>query len=250
MDSMYAQYQFLSTGGAIGDALFFFCSGFTLFLGRIDRFDNWYKRRINRIYPSVIAWAIIRAFCGLSSLNFREIIIYGGGWFVSCIMIHYIVLYFIRKFLSDKTKLVFCFVCLIVGVLYLFQDRSGNYSIYGGNGYHYFRWCFFFVFTLFGAIIGTIENEILSQKRNIGYLLISIFIYYGILFIGRRNVLMSELQIVSIVPLLLITYYFYKFCNLNILKKLYQTKYVGLIMNIISVLTLEIYIVQHTMYYK
>ena len=49
------KYEMFATGGTIGDALFMFCSGYTLFLGRIDRFDNWYKRRINRIYPSVFA---------------------------------------------------------------------------------------------------------------------------------------------------------------------------------------------------
>lgn len=49
MDPIYGKYGFLSTGGAIGDALFFFVSGFTIFLGRFGRFDNWYKRRIKRI---------------------------------------------------------------------------------------------------------------------------------------------------------------------------------------------------------
>ena len=49
MDILYPKFGALATGGAIGDALFFFCSGFTLFLGRMGRFDNWYKRRINRI---------------------------------------------------------------------------------------------------------------------------------------------------------------------------------------------------------
>lgn len=53
MGDCYPKYQFLASGGAIGDALFFFASGFTLFLGRTMRFDNWYKRRINRIYPSI-----------------------------------------------------------------------------------------------------------------------------------------------------------------------------------------------------
>lgn len=52
MDILYPKFGALATGGAIGDALFFFCSGFTLFLGRMGRFDNWYKRRINRIYPN------------------------------------------------------------------------------------------------------------------------------------------------------------------------------------------------------
>ena len=34
MDILYGDYSYLATGGAIGDALFFFCSGYTLFLGR------------------------------------------------------------------------------------------------------------------------------------------------------------------------------------------------------------------------
>lgn len=32
MDMLYPKFSFLATGGAIGDALFFFCSGFTLLL--------------------------------------------------------------------------------------------------------------------------------------------------------------------------------------------------------------------------
>ena len=34
MEVCYHPYEMLATGGAIGDALFFFCSGFTLLLGR------------------------------------------------------------------------------------------------------------------------------------------------------------------------------------------------------------------------
>lgn len=33
MEICYGKYAILATGGAIGDALFFFCSGFTLLLG-------------------------------------------------------------------------------------------------------------------------------------------------------------------------------------------------------------------------
>lgn len=33
MDILYGKYISLATGGAIGDVLFFFASGFTLFLG-------------------------------------------------------------------------------------------------------------------------------------------------------------------------------------------------------------------------
>lgn len=33
MELLYGDYSFLATGGAIGDVLFFFASGYTLFLG-------------------------------------------------------------------------------------------------------------------------------------------------------------------------------------------------------------------------
>ena len=59
MEICYPKYSFLATGGAIGDVLFFFASGFTLFMGEVKSFDNFYKRRINRIYPTVLAWAIV-----------------------------------------------------------------------------------------------------------------------------------------------------------------------------------------------
>lgn len=61
MGILFPKYGSLVTGGAIGDGLFFFCSGFTLFMGRQDGFPNWYKRRINRIYPTIIMWALVSA---------------------------------------------------------------------------------------------------------------------------------------------------------------------------------------------
>lgn len=62
MGIMYTKFSSLATGGAIGDAIFFFCSGFTLFLGQERRFDNWYKRRISRIYPTILMCGVLTAF--------------------------------------------------------------------------------------------------------------------------------------------------------------------------------------------
>ena len=78
----------LATGGSIGDALFFFCSGFTLFLKPmrgISYFLNWYKKRINRIYPTVFAFAIIGCLFFDSHADIITII-FRSGWFVTCIM--------------------------------------------------------------------------------------------------------------------------------------------------------------------
>ena len=95
MAPLYVKYKVLSTGGAIGDVLFFFASGYTLFLGRFGRFDNWYKRRIRRIYPSIFAFAGILSYAGIKQLSISEIVKGGGLWFIKCIMIYYVVLYFV-----------------------------------------------------------------------------------------------------------------------------------------------------------
>lgn len=78
MDSLYGKYDVFSTGGAIGDSLFFFASGFTIFLGRFGRFDNWYKRRIKRIYPSLIAWAFILSVAGVFQMTVCQLVTGGG----------------------------------------------------------------------------------------------------------------------------------------------------------------------------
>ncbi len=82
MDNCYPYYEFLSTGGAIGDALFFFSSGFTLFLGRDMPFDQWYKRRINRIYPSIFAVSIITYLVWHFEENIGDILIGKRYWFI------------------------------------------------------------------------------------------------------------------------------------------------------------------------
>ncbi len=79
LETMYTHYSGLATGGAFGDTLFLFCSGFTLLLGRFGRFDNWYKRRINRIYPSVLSWAIVASFLFHNSSSMKDVILSGGG---------------------------------------------------------------------------------------------------------------------------------------------------------------------------
>ena len=246
MEMLYGPYEKLATGGAIGDVLFFFCSGFTIFLGRTDRFDNWYKKRINRIYPSVFAWEIIRSFFMNSLKSMKATILKGGGWFVSCIMIYYVILFFIRKYLIKRLWLAFGISCVIIFIWYFFEDRSAGYNMYDIT---YYKWGFNFLFVLFGAILGISKKReiIFSFKKDSALLIISVIIYYGLLFL-RKYELFNQLQIISLIPLLSITYYFYKVCNAGWLINLYQSKYIGWVMRLISILTLEIYIVQYQLF--
>ena len=246
MELLYGKYSMLATGGAIGDVLFFFCSGFTLFLGRMGRFDNWYKRRINRIYPTVFAWAILGAFIFSQHYGMDYTIIHGGGWFVTCIMIYYVILYIIQRFMLNQLRLVFIITSIITIVWYLMIDRPENYNMYGAT---YFKWCHYFLFMLLGAMMGVSKNEL---KYNWGYdlmkLIGSIIIYYVILFSGRLYPICSELQIVSLIPLLYIVYYSYKVCNSEMMKRLYNNRILGWCIKFIGGLCLEIYLVQYTLF--
>lgn len=246
MELLYGNYSMLATGGAIGDVLFFFCSGFTLFLGRMGRFDNWYKRRINRIYPTVFAWAILEAFIFNQHYGMDYIIIHGGGWFVTCIMIYYVFLYFIQKYLINRLKLTFAIVSIICILWYLLIDRPVDYNMYGAT---YFKWGHYFLFMLMGAMMGISKR---TWKFNLKFdllkLIVSLVLYYGFLFLGRRNVEIREWQILSLIPLLFIVVYFYKVCSSDTLKNIYNTEYIGWGMKLISGLCLEIYLVQGTLF--
>lgn len=104
MGILFPKYGSLVTGGAIGDGLFFFCSGFTLFMGRQDGFPNWYKRRINRIYPTIIMWALVSAVIFNWNWQITDLITTPKYWFIPCIMAYYVIFYFIRTLSIEVFK--------------------------------------------------------------------------------------------------------------------------------------------------
>lgn len=246
MGLLYHPYEKFATGGAIGDVLFFFCSGFTLFLGRSARFDNWYKRRINRIYPTVFAWAIVATLVFSYQKDIIDILLTGGGWFVSCIMIYYVIFFFIKQFLLDRLKWAFGGVSLIIIVWYLLLDRAPDYNMYGNT---YFKWGHYFLFMLQGAMLGVSKKYMKFEFKIDSFKLMAcIFAYYGFLMLGQKISFFKEMQILSLLPLLGITFYFYKVCNTVALKKIYENKYWGTVVKFIGGLCLEIYLVQSSLF--
>lgn len=242
MELLYGEYSTLATGGAIGDALFFFCSGYTLFLKKMGRFDNWYKRRISRIYPTIFVWAILSSFIFNKKNEILDVIIHGGGWFVSCIMIYYAILYIINYFMSQNLKSTFCIITFVILCWYLTMDKPLEYNMYGAT---YFKWGFFFLFMLLGAIIGLTPHK---WKYNFKFdfikLTVSIILYFGILICCNKYTYIKDLQILSLIPLLSAVFYFYKTCNANFFKNYYEHKIIGWIIKCIGGLCLEIYLVQ------
>ena len=240
MDAIYGRYAFLATGGAIGDALFFFVSGFTLFLGRLGRFDNWYKRRIRRIYPTVFTWGALMSFMDIKQLTVKQIILNGGGWFVSCIMIYYVVLYFVKKYSEHKPLLPLISLCIVILAWYSFEERTSLF-MYGDT---YFKWLFNFLFMLVGAYVGNNTIHLRpSFLMDACMFCLSIVIFYLFLFVVERTPILINIQVFSLFPLLCVIIYAYKLCLAPCLVKIMTTKF-GNCLRVIAGLCLEAYIVQ------
>ena len=149
MGLLFPKFGGLVTGGAIGDGLFFFCSGFTLFLGRDGGFLNWYKRRVSRIYPSIIMWALLSAVVFGWTWYVTDLITTPKYWFIPCIMVYYAIFYVIRRYLMKYMKAVFVGSLLIITALSFFvldMERSVMYAQVS------FMRIYYFMFMLLGAI--------------------------------------------------------------------------------------------------
>lgn len=262
MEMLYGDYSILATGGAIGDALFFFCSGYTLFLGRDADFFNWYKRRINRIYPTVFAWVLIASIMGWQEWQHRgmvDILLNGGGWFVTCIMIYYVPLWFIKRFAKQHLGIVMTIAVACIFAWYYtigIDDVLGTNNIYGAC---YFKWVHYFIFMLLGSIVGlkrtkkaelvdadTPKSSIHTIKSAI-LLLLSIASFYALCWFKNKDGYFDYLQMLSLLPLAGVCYFFHSLCSSQAMAKLYNTKITGTSIKFIGGLCLEIYLVQYSL---
>ena len=246
MDACYPpKYSIFATGGAIGDVLFLFASGFTLFMGRMDDFCNWYKRRINRIFPSAFVCGMIASLITWSNTISIEKI--WGGQFVIAIMGYYVIIYFLRKYFIKHIPLMMCLIGIVSLIVYIFffpyKTETGEKGLYGITTLY--RWLPYFDFMLFGAWLGMKRSKIKVRPIIDGILfIISLFLFYVVQYVAKKNVSIAPYQIVTLIPLIGIIYYFYKLCNINVLKKIYNKRLGHSVIMTISGLCLESYLIQ------
>lgn len=246
MELLYGEYSFLATGGCIGDVLFFFCSGFTLSLKPMEgirQFPNWYKQRVNRIYPSLFAVAILTSLFFSVHWDVYDLLLARRYWFISCIMLYYAVIYFVLSYLQSKINLIAVLVAIGTAVWFYLVCQTPGYSIYSPN--YTTRWLLFFIFMLFGAKIGTAAQKIVSKPvADLSLLLLSITCFYGMFIAGIRIKSLLFLQYVSFIPLLAAVFYFYKVGMSAWVEKIYKSKVGNFFIRVIGGLCLEIYMIQ------
>lgn len=260
MDVMYGQYSYLGTGGAIGDVLFFFCSGYGLFLSnRKENFFNWYKRRIQRIIPTVLIISLIGATYALKPQRPIVIADLSTSWFIYCIFIYYALMYPIKRYAS---KYMWWIMGIVAGMTILWYFAIGVEPIARGNiyGSTYLKWVFYFLFMLLGAICGrwrmdkklSTNFENIQQKKQghpnamvifVGAIL-SVIAFYAIYIYTQRHAEYEVFQLLSIIPLLGVCWFLWRFANTEFSVKMMQSKYLGTVVQFIGGLCLEILLCQ------
>lgn len=249
-DIAYPKYPFLATGGAIGDALFLFCSGYTLLLGKMHGFPNYYKRRINRIYPSSVGCLIIMMalpWCS-NDLNLLFRLSFGRV-FLNAIMIYYILLWLIRKFFANHIIYLFYITAVVSIVVYVFffpyKYETGSKGLYGITSLY--RWIPYFGIMLLGAYVGGNRSKLIySLKKDSCKFFICLFLFYGIQMLGKRYHEIAPLQIITLIFLVGLVFYLYKICNTPFFKRIYENKRGNAVIMIVGGLCLESYLIQYS----
>lgn len=242
LKSLYVEpFTPLGTFGAPGNALFFFISGYGLCLGRWANFNIWYCRRISRILPSLIMWFLVLAlpFYYLGTHSFQELLFMSDGyWFIRCIFIYYLLYFVVRSFkISYKKALT---VSIIVSILSFFVFPHVDTSIYASS-YHYI--CFLAPFFL-GCYMSERKVRFGGGKWTKSFFTcISLCLFYVPQFIGKgKDGIFYSLQIFSYPFLLMFIICAYNLAENRILKGIYKSKHTGLILRLVSQLTLEVYL--------
>lgn len=198
MHPSYGTYSILATGGALGCALFFFLSGYTLNSTPIGSFKSWIQKRIGRLLFPIMVIGFLEHFSA------EQAFIIPGIWFVQCIVLFYLAFYFIKKYCERHllSVLLLCSATYLVFFISMWHC-SLNLNLYGST---YTKWLLFFLFFLSGALWYEMKEKFPLSTRARHFLLIpSILGIAGEMifrFFYQKECMPSELGFISPIILL------------------------------------------------
>lgn len=244
----------IANGGLYGDVIFFAVSGFCL-VNIKDNFLRWYGKKLLRIFPATILITAIFCAFGLFKCDFENGIVKGiismfiyptTYHFIASIIVLYIPFYFIMKidWFRNRIPLVAGAVALVWILIYIF--------IYDKSYYHIdtvrepmIRFLFFMAMLL-GAYFRLKKEKFINKKSVLSWVALPILfaVYFVSKILFSRVESISNFQIINQVILLTFLAVTIR-CLASIdstLEKL--PKFIKDIINFISGITLEIYLVQ------
>jgi len=257
LDFLYPTgYGYFATGGAIGNSLFFFSSGFGLWFGlqflTKSSFIQWFSKRCSRVYPPyliLLPFLIVTLFhtgdMNLSRvINIGEIIFFPhqAYWFLQAMILFYIVIFMVFSISPDKIKTLnltmLLSVCLYL-VSYFFIIDLTVFSIESLP----FKLIFYFICILLGMYLAKKGNKPLF---NIMMSSICVTFSLTLFFILKLNMKGGEgfdIQILQHLSILLLVVSVFSLSRTTFNIWLRKSKLVSISIDFISSHSLEIYLV-------
>ena len=249
----------LFVGGAIGNSIFFYCSGYLLSFKEEKFAGEWILKKVVRLMPSVWVFMLFVASCGFFRDNSNGHEWYNWlypttYWFVNAILVFFVVMYFLEKFVLEKVNLIYksggvkrTFLCLgvMVVALYLlwyalFVPKSSQVFMDDGS---LKCWPYFFLFFVWGYCDKLYGKGFSAQMWRVCCFPISVILFFAYKKIAGNIEWMALLQAVAVPMLLALVVYFAR----NFAAWIYAKEWPEAVRRVcvsMSNLTLDIYIVQ------
>ena len=247
----------IANGGLIGDVLFFSVSGYCLCNIKCDNsfrgFCRWYGKRLWRIYPPVLVCTLVFLVIGqysISSHNIAWWLIYPTYYhFIASIIILYIPFFFIMKidFLRKQILSVMICIAIVWIIIYIFFYDRSYYHI---DSVHEPMIRFLFMESmLLGALFRDNDKKLRNNSNKVCSVItipfILIYFFSKLLFSKYQSI--SQFQFINqIIIFLLLVLVFRFFCGIDH-KLENMPKWIRSVVEFLSSLTLEIYLVQYVL---
>lgn len=161
-----------------------------------------------------------------------------GGWFLECIMIYYIPLWLIKKYLKSHLTPVFIICSLGFLGYFIWYTRGFNVKLIDNTD---LKSVFFFLVMLMGAYTGLHRLSISYKgRKDLMFLLINVAFFFGCTYARRYS---TYIQLLSVPSLIGVCYYTYKLCHTALVRRLLSKRISYSAMRFVGSLCLEVYFV-------
>lgn len=195
----------LATGGGLGNALFFFVSGYTWWKAKDKSFLNWYCIKAERIYlptllTNIVYILLFGVYIDITATKIFEIFIYPNkAWFCGAILVYAIVYYFLTKSKNSGLAIVSVALLSIYFVWYIFvMDLSAWHveSMYYGG---LCRFVFYLLCMIVGLIYHRLEkvSDAISEKKDLVAAVVLFFALYLDKFMMQYRTILMKMQFLN-----------------------------------------------------
>lgn len=213
----------LAFGGAIGCALFFFCSGYTLAYSKLDNFWKWMGKRMLRIYPTLWMMNLLVSLLNGEMVDWSNFLFPRSYWFLQAIIVFYVAYYFVMKYTRGYYLYVAAGMMVPLLCTYLISDYTKWMIDYAAHPY-YLHWYFYFSIMLLGVYqrvsldsphltVGTFRKLLNHFNKYILFFCAVIFFLgsYGLKFMMERMSANEHIQLLFPIGLYFTTYFLFEY---------------------------------------